>query len=189
MSKQLLKTLTLILAVVFLAGCTGGGVKARSYVTVKDRVDQNMENEGYNYGYLSGTPVPEDRETYRKTRKVYVMEFTKEAKEEDLPSYQPPPRRSAPAQEPIRVKRTRPEPEPQGIVIPDFDDEEYFEEEADGAGQFEDYVIQKGDTLQKISKKFYDSYSKWTKIYDINKNVIKDPNRIKPGISIRIPVQ
>ncbi len=50
-----------------------------------------------------------------------------------------------------------------------------------------DYTVQKDDTLQTISKKFYNSYSKWPKIYDANKEIIKDPNRIKPGITITIP--
>ena len=36
---------------------------------------------------------------------------------------------------------------------------------------------------------FYDSYSKWPKIFEANKNVIKDPNRIKPGIVLQIPVE
>ena len=33
----------------------------------------------------------------------------------------------------------------------------------------------------------YDSYSKWPKIYDANKDVISDPDRIKPGILLKIP--
>ncbi|MBF0595345.1 MAG: LysM peptidoglycan-binding domain-containing protein, partial [Candidatus Omnitrophica bacterium] len=50
-----------------------------------------------------------------------------------------------------------------------------------------EYKVEKDDTLQKISKKVYGSYSKWTKIYDANKDVIKDPNRLKPGITLKIP--
>ncbi|MBN1869684.1 MAG: LysM peptidoglycan-binding domain-containing protein [Candidatus Omnitrophica bacterium] len=52
-----------------------------------------------------------------------------------------------------------------------------------------EYTVQKGDTLQKISKKFYDSYSKWPKIYEANKSVISDPDKIKPGIVLQIPMQ
>lgn len=49
------------------------------------------------------------------------------------------------------------------------------------------YTVQKDDTLQKIAKKVYGSYSKWTKIYDANRDVIKDPNFLKPGKVLTIP--
>jgi nucleoid-associated protein YgaU len=49
------------------------------------------------------------------------------------------------------------------------------------------YEVQKDDTLQKISKKFYGTYKKWKKIYDANLDIIKDPNRIKPGMTIKVP--
>ena len=52
-----------------------------------------------------------------------------------------------------------------------------------------EYTIQKDDTLQKISKKFYDSFSQWPKIYELNKDVIDDPDRIKPGTVIQVPVE
>ena len=45
----------------------------------------------------------------------------------------------------------------------------------------------KDDTLQKISKKVYGSHGKWTKIYDANKDKIKNPNFVKPGTVITIP--
>ncbi len=49
------------------------------------------------------------------------------------------------------------------------------------------YTVQKDDTLQKISKKLYGSYGKWTKIYDANKDKIKDPNFLKAGVVLTIP--
>jgi nucleoid-associated protein YgaU len=50
-----------------------------------------------------------------------------------------------------------------------------------------EYVVQKGDTLQKISMKFYDTHNKWNRIYEANKDILPNPNRIKPGVTIRIP--
>ena len=47
--------------------------------------------------------------------------------------------------------------------------------------------MQKGDTLQKISKKFYGTTQNWYKIYKANKEVLKSPNRIQPGQTLRIP--
>ena len=49
------------------------------------------------------------------------------------------------------------------------------------------YVVEKDDTLQKIAKKIYGSYGKWTRIYDANRAVIKDPNFLKPGVTLSIP--
>jgi nucleoid-associated protein YgaU len=47
----------------------------------------------------------------------------------------------------------------------------------------------KGDTLQKISKKFYGKTNKWNRIYEANKDKLKSPNKIYPGQVIDIPVE
>lgn len=49
------------------------------------------------------------------------------------------------------------------------------------------YEIQSGDSLSKIAKKFYGQANDWNKIYEANKDVIKDPNMIYPGQKIVIP--
>jgi len=49
------------------------------------------------------------------------------------------------------------------------------------------YEIKKGDTLQAISKEFYGNGTKYTKIFEANREVIKDPHLIFPGQKIRIP--
>ena len=44
------------------------------------------------------------------------------------------------------------------------------------------HVVQKGEWLSKISKKYYGTHKKWRKIYRENKGVIgKNPNLIRPG--------
>ena len=61
---------------------------------------------------------------------------------------------------------------------------------ADGSkvgGDDEFYVIQKGDTLWKIAEKAYGDGSKYNRIVDVNREVIRDPNKIFPGQKIRIP--
>jgi Uncharacterized protein containing LysM domain len=47
------------------------------------------------------------------------------------------------------------------------------------------YEIKPGDNLSKIAKKFPDMT--WKKIYEANKDIIKDPNIIYPGQKIKIP--
>ena len=49
------------------------------------------------------------------------------------------------------------------------------------------YVIKKGDTLQKISEKFYGTTKKFDRIYEANKDVLKDKNTLKVGTKIKIP--
>jgi len=49
------------------------------------------------------------------------------------------------------------------------------------------YTIIKGDTLWAIATKYYDDGSKYTHIVDANIEVIKDPDLIYPGQTIRIP--
>ena len=49
------------------------------------------------------------------------------------------------------------------------------------------YVVQKGDSLQEISQKFYGTTTKWKKIADANKSAIKDPNKLVVGTKIQIP--
>ena len=61
---------------------------------------------------------------------------------------------------------------------------------ADGSkvgGDDEFYVIQKGDTLWKIAEKAYGDGSKYNSIVEVNREVIRDPNKIFPGQKIRIP--
>ncbi len=50
-----------------------------------------------------------------------------------------------------------------------------------------EYTIQSGDSLWKIAKKIYGDGSKWKVIYENNKNIIADPNKIKVGTTIKLP--
>ena len=50
------------------------------------------------------------------------------------------------------------------------------------------YEIVSGDTLSAIAKKYYGKSSEYPKIFEANKEVIKDPNKIYVGQKIRIPL-
>ncbi|MBU0653727.1 MAG: peptidoglycan-binding protein LysM [Gammaproteobacteria bacterium] len=54
-------------------------------------------------------------------------------------------------------------------------------------GDDEFYVIKKGDTLWEIAENAYGNGSKYTKIVEVNREVIKDADKIFPGQKIRIP--
>ena len=50
-----------------------------------------------------------------------------------------------------------------------------------------DYTVKSGDSLSKIAKQFYGNAGEWDKIYQANKDKIKDPDMIYPGQKIVIP--
>ena len=62
-------------------------------------------------------------------------------------------------------------------------------ERADGAGDVTQrmHVVEKGDTLSAISKKYYGKSSDYMKIFNANKDLLKDPDHIYPGQKLRIP--
>lgn len=49
------------------------------------------------------------------------------------------------------------------------------------------YIIQSGDTLSKIAQRYYGNASEYNKIFDANREVIVDADKIYPGQKIRIP--
>lgn len=49
------------------------------------------------------------------------------------------------------------------------------------------YTVQKGDTLSKISLKFYGSSNKWKKIADANKEKLGNSQVLKSGMTLTIP--
>ena len=50
------------------------------------------------------------------------------------------------------------------------------------------YVVQKGDTLQKISQKFYGTTKKWRRIYRANQDALpKGPDELPAGTKLTIP--
>ena len=54
--------------------------------------------------------------------------------------------------------------------------------------KFEVYEIVRGDTLGAIAKRYYGSAGKYTQIFEANRSIIDDPNKIYPGQKIRIPL-
>jgi nucleoid-associated protein YgaU len=49
------------------------------------------------------------------------------------------------------------------------------------------YEVQSGDSLWKIAKHFYGDGSLYTKIFEANRDVLKNPDLIHPGQKLRIP--
>ena len=49
------------------------------------------------------------------------------------------------------------------------------------------YIVHKGDMLSTISQKYYGTTKKVNKIYEANRNILKDKNSLKPGMKLVIP--
>jgi nucleoid-associated protein YgaU len=49
------------------------------------------------------------------------------------------------------------------------------------------YTVVSGDSLSKIAKKYYGDAKKWRRIFDANRDIIKNPDLIHPGEVLKIP--
>ena len=49
------------------------------------------------------------------------------------------------------------------------------------------YTVKSGDSLSKIAKNHYGNAMKYPVIFEANKPMLKDPNKIYPGQVLRIP--
>jgi len=49
------------------------------------------------------------------------------------------------------------------------------------------HIVKKGDTLSAIAEHYYGDANKWPKIYDANRDLLHDPDKIYPGQELVIP--
>ncbi|HPS20549.1 MAG TPA: OmpA family protein [Candidatus Omnitrophota bacterium] len=78
----------------------------------------------------------------------------------------------------------------ENVIIEDKKIEEK-EETIEGAIKVStrEYVIKEGDSLWTIAKKELGNGNRWEYLYEVNKDRIKDPNKLKAGKTIVIPVE
>jgi LysM repeat protein len=50
------------------------------------------------------------------------------------------------------------------------------------------YTVKEGDTLASISRKFYKTSKRWRDIRDANEKKIDDPDNLKAGVTLKIPL-
>jgi tetratricopeptide (TPR) repeat protein len=53
---------------------------------------------------------------------------------------------------------------------------------------FQTYTVQEGDTLASISRRFYKTSKRWQEIRDANEKKIDDPDNLKAGQKLKIPL-
>lgn len=66
---------------------------------------------------------------------------------------------------------------------PDFSDVEGGSSSTAGTT----YVVVSGDSLSKIAQRQYGNAAEWTRIFEANRDLIKDPDKIFPGQKLEIP--
>ena len=49
------------------------------------------------------------------------------------------------------------------------------------------YEVKSGDSLSKIAKAEYGDANQWNRIFEANKDILADPNKIYPGQKLKIP--
>lgn len=143
-----------------LSGCV-----ARTYNLTRDRVDQDISSSSGNRGYIMGqAPEPKERAATRTTR-VFEIELGRAKKYNLNPSITP---LATSIEEPAIVQ-------------------EQETQDENTTQNFEKYTVGKNDTLQKISKRFYGTTKRWMKIYKANKDVLRGPDKLYPGQTLKIP--
>jgi nucleoid-associated protein YgaU len=66
-------------------------------------------------------------------------------------------------------------------------DDRKAESSAANASKTKAYTVRNGDTMSKIAARVMGSSARWHELYELNRDVIKDPHAVKPGTVIKVP--
>ncbi len=164
-----MKKLLFLAGIIMISGC----LTMRTYTKKEPRKD--LEIEG-NQGCLSGECKQEPKENrLGDTRTISVVEVEFGSSEIKKGT--------------IGEGAVRGEAVEEEISFPEVEVAEIVVEEELASGEEKEiqyYVVQKSDTLQKISRKFYGTTRKWNFLYETNKDVLKSPDKLYPGVEIKI---
>lgn len=176
MRNEKLASFVLVFAVLcFLVFSLAGCTVVRTRQVVRERVDQDLA--WGNRGYISGKIPPQEAKERKKTRKTYEIEIE--------------------LSNPFKFEKASKDRVDSVDVYETLADTQVVDTTEIVGGTtvewqepiFESYTVQKGDTLQKISLKFYGTTRKWQKIYQANKDVLKSPDRVYLGQKLNIPME
>ena len=161
-----MKKLWFLASIIILSGC----LTMRNYTKEEPRKDLSIEG---NQGYLSGKAKESPKENRlgdTRTISVVDIEFG-----------------------PRRIEKSK-EEEPtidaagdQVLPLAKKNTKVSIKSKPIRKKEIQYYMVQENDTLQKISYKFYGTTRKWNFLYEINKDVLKSPDRLYLGVEIKIP--
>ena len=78
-------------------------------------------------------------------------------------------------------------PKPAAKQLPAASDKTQTSATTSKFGGSQQYTVKAGDTLSKLAGQFYNSAEKWQKIYEANRDLLKNPNYIYIGMKLVIP--
>ena len=165
-----MKKLLLLGGIIILSGC----LTMRNYTKEEPRKD--LEIEG-NQGCISGECEAEPRENRlgdTRTISVVEVEFGPREIEEETTTEESVEENKANTKIPLQKIE----------VIKAVPEDELMSLEKT---EIQYYLVQKNDTLQKISHEFYGTTKKWNFLYEANKDVLKSPDRLYLGVKLLIP--
>lgn len=148
-------------ATIVVAGC-----RTATRVTDIPRVDLGLD--GGNRGYLIGMPPEEG--PMKTTRQMVHSEI-------EIPGFYKAKRRGAP----VSLEEVAP---------PETDAAGEESLETSGiTGPYDTYLVQKGDSLWSIAAKpgIYGKATLWRRLYDANRDLLKSPDRLRAGMTLKIP--
>ena len=146
------------------------GCRTATRIVEEPRVDLHMAESG-NRGYLIGTPPPAS-EPWKTTRKMVETEI-------EVPGL--PGSAGQVSRPPVGLRDVAP---------PEVDFSESGAVSEEELGQtFDTYVVKKGDTLWSIAAdpSAFGDATKWRKLYAANRDVLKSPDRLRAGMTLRVP--
>ena len=144
---------TIVYGVICLIAFLICGCTVRTYKVTKNRVDQDLSAAAGNRGYLFGEPKVSVEKDRKPTRDVQVIEI--EAHPIRFG------KKPTPTVAPKKVIQIQEEPILQPKTVVDAQIMPVKEV------SMKKYTVIKGDTLQKISRKFYGTTKRWMEIWEI----------------------
>lgn len=192
------KSIIFFIAALFLAAATTGCFRVTT--ATHERVDQELSGNG---GYILGESTQERKAPRKKTKtfikfEVDLSEFQSYGPpRNDIITEEVPSRKSAQVSKGVLDKgyliseqtsqvENKPEPDLSSFYN-EYEDIKIKEQPKKEVVTI--YTVKKGETLWDIAARpeIYGSPSKWNIIFEANKDKIKKPSLIKPGMKLNIP--
>ena len=144
-----------------LSGC-------RTAARVADVPRVDLKLEGGNRGYLVGTPPAATG--LKPTRQMVSADI-------EIPSFYTPKHGATPVSVAPGTE-TAPEAEVAPSSMP-----------AAGPQHYDSYVVKPGESLWTIAARpeIYGKPTKWRRIFEANRDILKSPNRVRAGMVLKIP--
>ena len=168
--------------------CVAAGCRASTKVVDEPRLDIELAGAG-NRGYLVGTP-PSGRVS-KTTRQVLETEIEMPSGGKGKAGRSPAGGSGGGAAAPVKPQASSGSPYLQDVPLDVTVGEPTVATPAGRAAEAkaDTYVVQKGDSLWSIAAKpqVFGNGTRWRELYEANRDVLKGPEKLRAGMSLKIP--